>query len=121
MGLIFFDTYALIELTQRNPNYVKFLDMTAITTRFNLIEVFYILQEKLGEEKAKEIYFKFKECVEEVPDEILFKAMKFRLQNRKKGFSYIDCIGYIFSLENEIKFLTGDNAFKGMDNVEFVK
>ncbi|MBI4162330.1 MAG: PIN domain-containing protein [Candidatus Aenigmarchaeota archaeon] len=118
---MYFDTYALIEVTKNSPSYAKFMEETIITTKFNLVELFFILLEQFGEEKAKEGFKKFKDSENDVSDEILFKAMKFRLQNRKKGFSYIDCIGYAFSKENGMKFLTGDNAFKGMDNVEFVK
>ncbi len=117
----FFDTYALIELVKNNPNYFRFGEAETIVTKFNLMELFYRMLEEYGEEKAKEIYMKFKKCEEEVTDDILFKAMLFRLKHKKKGFSYADCIGYVFALENNLKFLTGDNAFKGMENVEFVK
>ena len=47
--------------------------------------------------------------------------MKFRLKNKKMDLSYADCIGYIYACENNLKFLTGDEKFKDMDNVEFVK
>ena len=117
----FFDTYALIELAKTSPNYVRFSEETVVTARFNLTELFYILLEQLGEEKAREIYYKFKDCAIEIPDEILFKALLFRLKNRKKGFSYADCIGYVFALESGLKFLTGDDAFEGISGVEFVK
>ncbi len=118
---LFFDTYALIELTKSNPNYVKVSDEIVVTTRFNLVELFYRILEDFGEKRAEEVFHKFEECEAHVPDDILFKAMLFRLKNKKKGFSYVDCIGYVFSLENKMRFLTGDNAFKDMNNVEFVK
>jgi hypothetical protein len=47
--------------------------------------------------------------------------MHFKLQNRGKKFSYTDSIGYLISLRNRIKFLTGDKQFRDMPNVEFVK
>lgn len=117
----FFDTYALIELTKNNPNYAAFLEEPVTTTRFNLAELFYIILAELGAGRAKAEFQKFRDFEAEVPDGILFEAMKFRLANKKKGFSYADAIGYIFTLENKLKFLTGDDAFKNMDNVEFVK
>lgn len=117
----FFDTYALIELTKNNPRYMKVADEVVTTTHFNLVELFFRMLEDYGEEKAKEIYHKFKPCAIEISDDILFKAMQFRLKNRKKGLSYVDCIGYIFASKNGLKFLTGDDAFEKMDNVEFVK
>lgn len=117
----FFDSYALIEMTRSNPAYAIFINEPVTTTKFNLAELFYIILEEQGEEKAKASFAKFRDFEIEVPDDILFKAMLFRLKNRKKGLSYADCIGYVFALENKLKFLTGDDAFKNMDNVEFVK
>ena len=116
----FFDTYALIELTKNGPSYIRFGEEVVVTTHFNLVELFYRTLEDFGENKAKEVYFKFKKCAIPVPDEVLFKALMFRLKNRKKGFSYVDCIGYIFALENKLKFLTGDDGFKDFPNAEFV-
>ena len=48
-------------------------------------------------------------------------AMKLKLIHKKDNLSYTDCIGYIYSIENEIMFLTGDIKFKNFDHVEFVK
>jgi predicted nucleic acid-binding protein len=117
----FFDTYALIEIVRNNPAYVKFLDEIVTTTKFNLVELFYAILSERGELSAREIFTKFKDAETEITDEILFKAMLFRLKNKKLNLSYADCIGYVFAMQNEMKFLTGDNAFKDMENVEFVK
>lgn len=46
-------------------------------------------------------------------------AMKLKLKN--KNLSYTDCIGYIFAIKNNLKFLTGDKKFNDMPNVEFVQ
>jgi hypothetical protein len=35
--------------------------------------------------------------------------------------SYVDALGYVIATKMKIKFLTGDNAFEGMENVEYVK
>ncbi len=117
----FFDTYALIELSKNSPAYATFIDEPVQTTRFNLAELFYIILAEFGEEKAKDVFFKIRDFEVDVSDEMLFKAMKFRFAHKRKGFSYADAIGYIYALENKLKFLTGDDAFKGMDSVEFVK
>ena len=45
----------------------------------------------------------------------------FRLLNKKRKLSYVDCLGYILAGMNGAKFLTGDNQFKDLQNVEFVK
>ena len=117
----YFDTYALIEIVRNSPNYLKFLEESIVTTKFNLAELIYITMSEFGQETAKSMFERFKNFETEVSDEILFKAMKFRFENKKKGLSYADCIGYVFALENKLKFLTGDGAFEGMVNVEFMK
>lgn len=118
MAEYFFDTYALIELTKNNPNYVEYSDELVVTTMFNLVELYYSIHRDFDEEKAKTVYYKFKECINEVSDELVFEAAKLKLKN--KNLSYTDCIGYAFALKNNLKFLTGDREFKNMDNVEFV-
>lgn len=117
----FFDTYALIEIIKNNPNYIRFVDEVITTSRSNLVELIYIMLSERGEKDAKQAFEKFKDSETEVSDGLLFKAMEFRFKNRKKGLSYVDCIGYVFALENGMKFLTGDDAFEKMENVEFVK
>ena len=117
----FFDTYALVEITKKNPSYVNYFDEPVSTSLFNLIELYYACLKDFDEEKAIETYYKFKNSVIPVTDEIIFEAMKFRKLHINKKFSYIDCIGYNFALKNNLKFLTGDKAFEGMENVEFVK
>lgn len=117
----FFDTYALIEITKNNPNYIRFIEENVTTSKFNLAELIYAAILENGEEFAKSLFERFKDSETEISDDILFKAMVFRFKNKKKNLSYADCIGYVFSLENGLKFLTGDEAFKDMANVEFVK
>ena len=50
-------------------------------------------------------------------------GMKRRLELRKRrlDLSYADALGYAVSLRLRLKFLTGDDAFKNLDNVEFVR
>ncbi|HUS50720.1 MAG TPA: PIN domain-containing protein [Candidatus Paceibacterota bacterium] len=117
----FFDSYAVIEIVTGNPNYAKFVNEVPIITIFNLAEIYYSSLNRLDDKRADEIYEKYCQCVVEVSDEILKKAIKFRKENKKKDLSYADCIGYICALENNMKFLTGDKEFEGMRNVEFVK
>jgi len=47
--------------------------------------------------------------------------MVFKYENKNKNFSFIDCVGYVLAKENNLIFLTGDRAFRGMMNVELVK
>ena len=117
----FFDTYALIELAKNNPNYLNYAGEIVSTTIFNLSELYYIILKEFGKEKAQAIYYKFKECVNEFSDDIIFEAMELRLKLKNKNLSYTDCIGYIFAIKNNLQFLTGDKEFKAMPHVEFVQ
>jgi len=51
------------------------------------------------------------------------EAMKFRLKMKRKmkDLSYVDALGYQIANRMNIPFLTGDMAFEGVSNVEFVK
>ncbi|MBI2652554.1 PIN domain-containing protein [Candidatus Woesearchaeota archaeon] len=121
MTRYFFDTYALVEIIKNNPNYIKYFEEIITTSKFNLAELYFSLLRDLGEEKAKDGYSQFKDCAIELKDEIIFEAMKLKLQLKKKNLSYTDCIGYIWALKNNLRFLTGDKEFKDMANVEFAQ
>ena len=47
-------------------------------------------------------------------------ASKFRKLHSSKDFSMTDCIGYAYAKEKGLTFVTGDEEFKGFENVEFV-
>jgi predicted nucleic acid-binding protein len=118
--MFFADTYALLEIIAGNKKFDGYLEEKLITTRLNLMELYYAL---LREHKEKAGYyydFLIPFCVV-VEDDTIKKAMKLKLENKKLKMSYVDCIGYVIAIENHVKFLTGDKAFRGMYNVEFVK
>ena len=118
----FYDTYALFEIIKGNPNYLRYSkNIGVVTTRLNLMELYYRLLVTFGVDIAELSYNKYKEFSAEIGDEIIKKAMQFRAINKSKDLSYVDCIGYIFANEKKIKFLTGDIQFKNLPNVEFVK
>ncbi|MBI4981341.1 PIN domain-containing protein [Candidatus Woesearchaeota archaeon] len=116
-----FDSYALIELVKANPKYISYLDSQITITIFNLVEFTYSILQDYGENKAKELCLKFKECVIDVDEETLLEALKFRKEHHRRGLSYADCIGYICAKSSNLLFLTGDEQFRDLPNVEFVK
>ena len=117
---MFFDTYALIEIAKGNPRYGRYLDVERIlVTKLNLIELYYAIIRDFNEIEAKRHYFFYLPFVRDITDETVFEAMGFRLRHR--NLSYSDCIGYVIAKHEGVKFLTGDVAFKGLENVEFVK
>ncbi len=118
----FFDTYALFEIISGNPDYREYsYNIAIITTKLNLMELYYGLLVKHGNEIADRYYDELVKFCIDVTDEIIKQAMVFRHINKGRNLSYVDCIGYILAKSRNINFLTGDNEFEGMDNVEYVK
>jgi len=74
-------------------------------------------KEKNPEELSSEI----ESAIVKIMPKIIKMAMRFRYENKQKNMSMVDCISYFQAKELDIKFLTGDKEFEGMENVEFVK
>jgi len=118
----FFDTYALFEVIRGSPEYVGYQKgISIVTTRLNLMELYYGLLRDHGKKVAEHYFDKLWTYAVDLDEHITKDAMEFRLANRDLEMSYIDCMGYIFAVRNKIKFLTGDKAFKDLEGVEYVK
>jgi hypothetical protein len=87
------------------------------------MELYFHVLRDAGEESAENSYTQFKQFIVPLTDDDVKNAMKFRLRSRSKrlDISYADAVGYTLSKSKGVKFLTGDEAFKGLENVEFVK
>ncbi len=119
---LFFDSYALFEIVEGNKNYKQYLTKVAIiTTKLNLMELHYGLLNKYGRDIANRYYDIFLIFSIDIDDDIIKKANEFRLSLKKKRLSYIDCVGFTIAKTRNIKFLTGDEQFRYLANVEFVK
>ncbi len=118
----FFDTYAFFELIKGSSNYRKYSSSVAImTTKLNLMELYYGLLIRHGKETAEKYYEALSPFAINISDITIKNAMEFKSKNKGSRMSYIDCLGYVLGLENNIKFLTGDRQFEKLPNVEFVK
>ena len=119
----FFDTYALFEIFFGNDDYLEYLDSEVVTTRLNLMEIYYHLLRDYGEKVAEEYYDETIGYSIEFMDMDIKEAMKFRLKmkRKKKDLSYVDALGVAIANRMNIPFLTGDVAFEDVPNVEFVK
>ena len=117
--IYFFDTYAFFEIIRRNPNYKKYEDVNVITTIFNLAELNYGLKKEKNEKVADEITEKYRFFLVDGTLDDVKEAINLKVKN--KQLSIPDVIGYIIAKKFNAKFLTGDNEFKEMPNVEFVK
>lgn len=118
----FADSYAIIEYLKGNGSYERyFREHEVVTTRLHLMEVYYFCIGSEGKPFADEFYSAFVSRAVEIDDPIIRQAAQFRFDNRKKNLSYADCIGYVISNEQGIRFLTGDKEFRDMAEVEFVR
>lgn len=119
--MFFFDSYAIIELLNGNPDYTKYSGEILITTSLNLAEVYYhYLKEGKGNEFLKKIDLERVECLTITPEDA-YSAMRFRYEHRKQKYSFADALGYTISMSKGLRFLTGDKEFMHQPNVEFVK
>jgi uncharacterized protein len=116
----FFDTYAIIELIKGNIKYEHLKDFPIITSIMNLAETYYALLLSNGKETADTIVASLDLNFLEITPEIVLDAALFRFQNKKQELSYIDSLGYILALKNNLLFLTGDKQFKYLESVEFI-
>ncbi len=115
----FFDTYALFEIIRGNLKYARYQEAVVVTTIFNLAELNYGLKKETNQYRANELTSKFSSAVVEVTVEDVEEAMSLKIKN--KDLSIPDAIGYTVAKRLQILFLTGDEDFKEMLGVEFVK
>lgn len=119
----FIDTYAILEYIAGNKRYLKYFEDDLYTSKLNLMELYFLVMRESGEDDADKAYATFRAFETGFDDEDVKEAMKvrLRLKAQKTHLSYADALGYQLSRKLKVKFLTGDDAFKDMPNVEFVK
>ena len=120
-NVYFFDSYALIEIILGNLNYKPYIRATIMTTKLNIFEVYHGLMRDIDEKEADKFLEKYYLFAIDFNSDDIRNSAKFKIENKKKGLSMADCIGFIIAKRLCIKFLTGDKEFKDMENVEFVK
>ena len=114
------DTYALWEIQFENPKYAFLLNKPFVITNWTLTEFYKTMLKQFGKGIAMLWYDKFKIHGREVDNDLLIKAVDFQHENRKDDMSLFDCIGYVYALENNLTFVTGDRAFKNKKGVLFI-
>jgi len=115
------DTYALIQLSLGGENYDQYIKEFFITSDYNLMELYYSLLRNFGEKVANHYYEFWCKFSVQISQVTIKKAMKLKLKFKKQNLSYVDCIGWAFSLEKGIQFLTGDQKFENKHGAEFAK
>lgn|SRR3989344_4180127 len=118
-SVMFFDTYAFFEIIRGNPNYLKYENIHAITTVFNLAELNLGLKKEMNKKQADKYLDSYKSFLVDVSIDDIKEAMDLKM--KYKDMSIPDCIGYMVAKRFKANFLTGDEDFRNMPNVEFVK
>lgn len=120
----FLDTYAIVEFLAGNRKFLRYFEsMELVTSVMNLVELYYYVLSRQGEKQAKEAWIGFRAFQRDIVADDVAQGMGLRLRMRAQhtDFSYADAIGYAMSERLGVRFLTGDTAFEGMPNVEFVR
>jgi uncharacterized protein len=117
----FFDSYAVIEIIGGNPDYIAYKKCEVVLTKLILFEVYFKLIKEFTEADANKFLIESYNLAIDFSPDVIKYAAKFRLDNMNKNLSMTDCIGYMLAKSLGIKFLTGDEQFRDMENVEFVK
>lgn len=115
------DTYALVEINNGNPKFSGLLDKDAVITDLTMAEFYANIYRRYDEKTADYWHRKLGPFCKIVSRGILIKAIKFRIDNRKKSLSFFDCVGYMYALENNMLFVTGDKEFQHREGVMFIK
>jgi uncharacterized protein len=118
----FFDSYALIEIYEKNPNFEEYASANVVTSYFQVYEVYHsLIRNGYTKEEIKDFFEFLKNLCIDLDFDWIPAAVEFRREYKKRELSYADCLGYIIARESHIKFLTGDKEFEDLTNVEFVK
>ena len=115
------DTYALVEIHDGNPKFVHLLSEEIIITDITLAEFYGVLYKRYGKLTAEYWNKKLDPFCRAVSRQTLLQAAAFRIENNQQNLSFFDCVGYMFSLENNYTFVTGDKEFEKKKGVELLK
>lgn len=91
-----------------------------MTSVFHLYEL-HVQIAKAGSQEAADVAFRtLRNIALAVEDDDVLEASRLKMERRKLGFSYADALGYAMARRRSMPFVTGDQAFRGLDGVEFV-
>ena len=114
------DTYILMEIAQGNNRFLAYIQEDFIITSETLAEFVWVILRDYNQITAEYWYKKLISYTCNVDVSLLVEAMKFRYKHKQKKLSFFDCVGYVYSCNNKIIFVTGDKEFKIMENVEYM-
>ena len=120
-SLYFFDSYAVIEILRNNENYKKYASAIVFLTKLNLFEVYYAILRQDGQRQADSFLSQHASFAVDYDENVITEAAQLKFFYKSRKISMADAIGYIIAKKRNIKFLTGDQQFKDLENVEYVK
>ena len=96
---------------------IKYASYCSSLTKNEIADIY----RKYDEKTADYWHRKLSAFCRAVSRDVLIKAVKFRIDNRQKSLSFFDCVGYLYALEKNIPFVTGDKEFEHREGVLFIK
>ncbi len=124
MTQVFADTYALLAHFDGTKAYTGLLvDGAFATTALNVTEVAYRLLQRGQAQDLGRVLPVLQRHVVEPNQSVIEAAARFKWARRQSGAncSYVDAWGYATAQHLGIPFLTGDEDFRGVPGVKFVK
>jgi predicted nucleic acid-binding protein len=124
------DTYALMEwFVHKNENYRKYFEImekkSGFITELTLLEFYHKVFHRVGREKSDEVLDIILGSIKVVDLnlELIREAAIFRseMMKKRRELSYADAMNYVAAKNLKVRLLTGDNDFKGLENIEFIK
>lgn len=113
----FWDSFALIERQQGASGYAPYASAAIFTHEMNLYEFIAYVLRASDEATTRAALRGLAPNMLEANTDDLISASRFRA---KQKVSYVGALGYTLARKNDLLFLTGDKAFRGIEGVEFV-
>ena len=107
----------MIEIVKGNDRFRRYLAAELFTTLWNLVELYLAILRERGDEEAQRQFARFRPLIVDVRDDWIFEAMALKLS--RSSLSYADAIGYTAARRLGARFLTGDEEFRRLPDVEF--
>jgi predicted nucleic acid-binding protein len=116
----FYDSYAIIAGIEGRTPYERFIEYEkGITSYYNILEVCYYLLRTKQEHLISDIMTRLLSILVEPSPQDILPAM--RLRQMHASLSYTDALGYTLARRHQVQFLTGDEHFRDLPHVEFIK
>lgn len=116
----FLDTYAIIEILNGNPAYEGVLSDGG-TSLYHLYELHVQIARIRDADTADLVFSDLHSIARDVEDRDILEASRFKRSHRKRQYSYADALGYAMARNRGVDFVTGDEEFRGVDGVRFIK